>query len=82
MDSKQPQMRFAAFGVINKIDVAYPWLKIAILKRAYWKPAKSTWCANPDYWWDKVPKAPMDSAEQLLRCVHVTAVAADWEPEC
>ena len=80
MDSKQRQMRFAAFGVLNKIGVAYPWVKIAILKRVYKKPAKSNWCANPETWWANVPKAPMDSAEQLLRYVHATAVAADWEP--
>ena len=41
VDSKQRQMRFATFGVLNKIGVAYPWMKIAILKRAYKKPAKS-----------------------------------------
>ena len=79
VDSKQRQMRFAAFGVLNKIHVAYPWMKIAILKRAYWRPTKSTWCANPEPWWDKLPTAAMDSAEQLLRYVHVTAVAAGWE---
>ena len=80
VDSKQRQMRFAAFGVLNKIGVAYPWVKIAILKRVYKKPAKSNWCANPETWWANVPKAQMDSAEQLLRYVHATAVAADWEP--
>ena len=78
VDSKQRQMRFATFGVPNKIGVAYPWMKIAILKKAYKKPAKQNLCSNPEVWWTNVPKAPMDSAEQLLRYVHATAVAAGW----
>ena len=83
VDSKQRQLRFAAFGVMNKIDLAYPRMKLAIIKRAYRKPSNGKYCANPEAWWPAIPKAAMDSAEQLLRFVHTnvaaTAVAAEWE---
>ena len=58
-------------------------MKIAIVKRAYRKPANGTWCADPEHLWLVFPKAAMDSAEQLLRFVHTnvakTAVAAEWD---
>ena len=50
VDSKQRQLRFAVFGVMNKIDLVYPRMKIAIIKRAYRKPANGTWCANLGPW--------------------------------
>ena len=37
VNSKQRQLRFAAFGVVNKLDAALPRTKIAIIKRAYRK---------------------------------------------
>ena len=39
----QRQLRFSAYGVVNKIDAAFPRTKIAILKKAYRKkPSDST----------------------------------------
>ena len=57
INSKVRQLRFAAFGVVNKLHDRFPRVKIAIIKRAYWKKAKddkSCWCGNPEAAWAAV----------------------------
>ena len=73
VNSAQRQLRFAAFGVVNKLDVTLPRMKIAIIKRAYKKKsidARNVWCSNPEATWAAVQLPIMKSAEELLIHLH------------
>ena len=70
VNSKKRQMRFAGFKVVNKLDPAFPRLKIAIIKRAYRKKATNGWIADPESIWTAIAGPILESAEQLLRYTH------------
>ena len=73
INSKQRKLRFAAFGVVNKLDDALPRSKVAIIKRAYRKKSgdpKNVWCSSPENTWTAVAASAMQSLEELLRYVH------------
>ena len=73
VNSKARHLRFNAFGVVNKLADQSPRVKIAIMKRAYWKKvpdANSTWCNNPEIAWAAVAPSFLTNAEDLLHYVH------------
>ena len=70
INSKKRQMRFAGFKVVNKLDAAFPRMKIAIIKRAYRKKAVNGWIADPESSWTAIAGPILESAEQLLRYTH------------
>ena len=73
IDSNRRQLRFSAFGVVNKLPVEIPRVKIAIIKRAYWKKTKddkSCWCGNPEAAWAAVAAPILRCCEDLLLYVH------------
>ena len=66
-------MRFAGFGVVNKLPAQFPRVKIAIIKRAYWKKpsvSKNCWCNNPENAWAAVAAPLLQCAEDLLLYVR------------
>ena len=66
INSKQRQLRFSAFRVVNKIDGGFPRAKSAIIKRAYRKKAVNCWCQDPESNWTAVAANILQSAEELL----------------
>ena len=78
-------MRFAAFGIVSKLHDKFPRLKIAIIKRAYWKTPpdpKQCFCSNPENSWSQLPKAVLQSIEELLLYVHESdEISKQIEPE-
>ena len=75
VDSKKRQLRFAAFGVVNKIDASFPRTKIAIIKRAYRKKPpdpRNVWCSNPEAAWITVHGNILQSVEHMLLYLHET----------
>ena len=85
VNSKQRQLRFAAFGVVNKLDAALPRTKIAIIKRAYRKKLpdpKNCWCSNPESAWTAVAAPILRSTEELLLYLHEDdAIRKNIDPE-
>ena len=56
VNSKFRQLRFGAFGVVNKLDPKFPRVKLAVIKRAYRKTPAGGWCPNPEGVWHAVPE--------------------------
>ena len=56
VDHKQRQLSLQAFAEVNKVDLAYPRVKIAMLMRAYRKQPNRTWCPLPEAAWFSVAK--------------------------
>ena len=85
VNSKLRQLRFSAFGVVNKLPVKCPRVKIAIIKRAYWKKPpdpKTCWCSNPEPAWAAVAAPILERAEDLLLYVHESnEISKQIEPE-
>ena len=85
INSKLRQLRFAAFGVVNKLPAQCPRVKIAIIKRAYWKkPAdpRNCCCNNPAQAWAAVAAPILQRAEDLLLYVHESnEISQQIEPE-
>ena len=54
VNSKTRQLRLNAFTMINKIPIQYPRLKVALLKRAYFKTPVYGYCPSPEAGWAKV----------------------------
>ena len=69
-DSKKRQLRFSAFGVVNKIKEQAPLTKIAVLKRAYRKKPSLGFCPNPEPAWAAFSLAALQPLEGLLRFFH------------
>ena len=75
VNSKQRQLRFVAFGVVNKIDASFPRTKIAINKRPYRKKSpdpRNVWCSNPEAAWTAVAANLLHSVEHMLLYLHET----------
>ena len=56
VDHKQRQLSLQAFAEVNKVDLAFPRVKIAMLIRAYRKQPNITWCPLPETAWFSVAK--------------------------
>lgn len=72
VDSKKRQLRFAAFGVANKMCKHAIWTKIAVMKRAYRKPPVNGYCPSPESAWGTYKWDDLESLEDVLRFFHVT----------
>ena len=66
VNSKLRQLRFGAFGVVNKLNAKFPRVKIAVIKRAYRKTPAGGWCPNPEGAWLAVSEQILQIAEDLL----------------
>ena len=79
VNAKWRQLRFGAFGVVNKLQDQFPRVKVAIIKRAYWRKVpdpKNAWCNNPEAAWTAVPASFLSKAEDLLHYAHQSAEIA------
>ena len=72
VDGKKRQLRFHAFGVINKMCDSAPWAKMAVIKRAYRKEPQNGFCPSPESAWGDFKSAQMQLLEELLRFFHVS----------
>lgn len=70
VDSKKRQLRFAAFGIANKISERAPWTKIAVIKRAYRKKPSHGFCPCPESLWGEFEYHLLRLLEDLLRFFH------------
>ena len=71
VDQKKRQLRLAAFGEANKLELCFPRCKLAMLMRAYRKPPNNTWCPTPDAAFAKAPAADLNKLESLLHYLLV-----------
>mgnify|MGYP001114192065 CR=1 FL=1 len=76
VDSTKRQLRFGAFGVVNKIQEQAPLTKIAAMKRACQKKPIMGFCPNPESAWTAFPMAMLQPLEGLLRFFHSTCKAS------
>jgi hypothetical protein len=76
VDSKQRQLRLSAFAAVNKMPMATPRSKMAVIMRAYRKPPNRTWCPCPESFWAKEDKGTLLPREQVLQYVSVTCSPA------
>ena len=85
INSKSRQLRFSAFGVVNKLPDKFPRVKIAVIKRAYWRKVPdvtNAWCNNPEAQWAAVAEHFLGYAEDLLLYVHQSdEINKQIEPE-
>ena len=70
VDSKKRQLRFGAFGVVNKICKGAQWSKGAVLKRSYRKNPVHGWCPSPESKWKDWGEDIL-RLEDVLRFFHV-----------
>jgi hypothetical protein len=73
--SSQRQLRFAAFGIVNKLPEDCPLTKVAVIKRAYRKEPKHGCCPNPESTWTSIDKNFLNKLETILRYFHVDCEA-------
>ena len=70
-------IRDRAFAEVNKVELAYPRVKIAMLMRAYRKPPNRTWCPLPETIWTSSTKgASLYKLEAVLRYFQCTCKPA------
>ena len=74
VDSTLRQLKFSAFGIVNKMSHSTPWSKIAVLKRAYRKDPVSGICPSPENFWTTVPYQSLSKCEEMLHFFHWEAV--------
>ena len=83
VDSKKRQLRFGAFGVVNKIEAAAVWSKMAVVKRAYRKPPANGFCPSPEPAWGEFKWNQIRKLEDILRFFHGSCKslieAGNWE---
>ena len=71
VDGAKRQLRFAAFGAVNKMKEKAPRCKMAVLKRAYRKkPPVGIICPNPEPAWASISLEKLQPLEGLLRFFH------------
>jgi hypothetical protein len=75
VNSKVRQLRLAAFKNVNLIDIEYPRIKVALIKRAYRKKPTFTWCPHPELGWSRMNKNELEVVEEFLHYVHHTCRA-------
>ena len=69
---------------MKKLNDRFPRVKVAIIKRAYWKnpPKGNCFCSNPESAWAAVAAPVLQSAEDLLRYLHESnEISNHIEPE-
>ena len=76
VDSTKRQLRFGAFGVVNRKQEQAPLTNIAVMKRAYRKKPSMGCCPNPETAWTAFPMAKLQPLEGLLRFFHSTCKAS------
>ena len=77
VDPKHRQLSLQAFAEVNKVDLAYPRVKIAMLMRAYRKPPNRGWCPPPETTWTSTAKTQsLYKLERVLRYFQVTCKPA------
>ena len=77
VDPKHRQLSLQAFAEVNKVELAYPRVKIAMLMRAYRKPPNRGWCPPPETTWTSTAKTQsLYKLERVLRYFQVTCKPA------
>jgi len=72
VDPKKRQLRLVAFAEVNKLPLAAPRSKIAVLMRAYRKEPSRGFCPSPESAWARLEAESILRLEQLLHYFHVT----------
>ena len=79
VDPKHRQLSLQAFAEVNKVELAYPRVKIAMLMRAYRKPPNRGWCPPPETMWTSTAKVhslyKLEAVLRYFQCTCKPAVA-------
>ena len=76
VDANKRQLSLSTFNEVNKLPLAVPRVKIAMIMRAYRKPPNKTWCPAPESSWAERHIRSLERLEAILHYFQHTCKSA------